>query len=74
MIELSWQLIGTIYDSTRVRTLGKQRSRDHPIDFPAKPLSQGLRSPMATLDTKKPSTGANGQKEEADFFYPCHSP
>ena len=37
--------------------LSKQWSRDYPIDVP--------HSPMLTFATKKLSTGANGQKEDA---------
>ena len=43
--------------------LGKQRSRDYPIDVPATPSS-----PMLTFATKKLPTGANEQKEDAVSF------
>ena len=41
--------------------LSKQWSRDYPIDVP--------HSPMLTFATKKLSTGANGQKEDAASFF-----
>ena len=58
----TWLLVQTQVKGSNP-ALGKQWSRDYPIDVPATPTQ--LRSPILTFATKKLSTGANGQREDA---------